>query len=151
MRIAAKWMVPALGLALLATACEDKTGPDEEDEPDVATIQLLIGTQTVSINTGNGVVTGGPINLALNSSSLVTATFLRANGTADPIVTPTDFELRVEQATTGITFTRTGPFAGTLRGTTAGNGSAKFILYSTDHGHPEYEYVVPITVASVNQ
>lgn len=131
-------------VALAACSNEDSTAPD--NEPEVATIVLTVGTQTVTWNRASGAVTGGPILLTANTNVPVTAVFLRASGAADPLVTASTFELRVTPANNNVTFTRTGPFAGTLRGTAAGSTSATFALYHLAEAHSEYDFSAAITV-----
>lgn len=136
-----------LALSLVSVACSDDDPTEVEEEPEFTTMRLVVGAQTVNITRANCSVSGGPINLGLNTATAVSATFLLANGSADPVVTSAGYELRVTPANANLTFTRTGPFAGTLRGTTAGQTTAKVELYSTEHGHPEVECLsVPITV-----
>ena len=140
-----KWMAPVLALALMTGACGDDP-VNEEPEPDVATMRLVVGTQTITVNANSGAVVGGPIVLPVNTNVTVTATFLRADGTADPLVTATKFDLDVTPALGNVTFTRTGPFTGTLRGTVVGSTVVQFGLLHLAEGHNEFEYNVAVTV-----
>lgn len=140
-----KWMAPVLALALMTGACGDDP-VNEEPEPDVATMRLVVGTQTITVNANSGAVVGGPIVLPVNTNVTVTATFLRADGTADPLVTATTFDLDVTPALGNVTFTRTGPFTGTLRGTVVGSTVVQFGLLHLAEGHNEFEYNVAVTV-----
>lgn len=136
-----------LVLALASTACGDDDPAEPDDEPEFATMRLVVGAQIVNITRDNCSVSGGPINLVVNTSTAVAATFLLANGSADPVVTSAGYELRVSPNNANVTFARTGPFAGTLRGTATGSTAATFELYSVEHGHSEAECRnVPITV-----
>jgi hypothetical protein len=144
--IRTKWMAPVLAFAMITSACGSDP-VNEEPEPDVATMRLVVGTQTISVNANNGAVTGGPIVLAANTNVPVTATFLRADGLPDPLVTATTFDLDVVVPVGGgVTFTRTGAFAGTLRGTVAGSTTVRFGLLHLAEGHNEFEHNVAVTV-----
>ena len=143
--------VAALLAAVISmSACSDSDPADAGDEPNVASIVLTVGGQTVTWTRATGAVTGGPIIISAGSTNPVSATFLMANGSADPLVTSATFELRVTPANTTVTFARTGAFTGTLTGAAApGNTSATFALFHLAEGHNEYDFSVPITVAPV--
>lgn len=148
--IRSKWLVPVLGLTLLTTACNKKT-TEPNDEPAVTTMRLVVGTQTVNVNASNGAVTGGPIVLAANTNVAVAVTFLRSDGSPDPLVTATTFRMDATPANANVTFTRTGPFAGTLRGTVSGATTIEFALFHLAEGHNEFDFDVPVTVTAVIQ
>jgi hypothetical protein len=139
------WMLPVLAFALITSACGDDP-VNEEPEPDVATMRLVVGTQSITVNANSGAVVGGPIVLPVNTNVGVTATFLRADGSPDPLVTATTFDLDVAPAVGNVTFTRTGPFTGTLRGTVVGSTVVQFGLLHLAAGHNEFEYNVAVTV-----
>src|SRR5688572_29773112 len=144
--IRSKWMVPVLAWALVTTACGDDP-VDEGPEPDVATMRLVIGTQTINVNVNTGAVTGGPVVFAPNTNVSVTASFLRADGTPDPLVTSTNYGLDVViPPLANLTFTRTSAFTGTLRGTANGTTPVQFGLLHLGPGHNEFERNVTITV-----
>ena len=126
------------------SACSDSVEP--EAEPDVATLRLTIGTQTVSVNVSSGAVTGGPIVIP-RGSTVVAATFLRADGSAEPLVTATTFRLDVTSGNNAIvTFTRTGPFAGTVNGLQTGTGTVTFALFHLEEAHTEWSRAVSVQV-----
>jgi hypothetical protein len=138
--------IPVLSLALLAAtavACSDDELVSPEQEPQVATMRLTVnttaGTSTVNVSE-NGTVTGGPLLIANNGT--LTAQFLRADGTPDPLAAGFEFELRVTPATpANLTFTRTGQFGGTLTVTgLASNATttAQFALFHTEEGHADF-------------
>jgi hypothetical protein len=131
--------------AFTVSACSDD--PVEADpEPEVATLRLVIGTQTVSVNVASGVVTGGPVVIARGNTN-VTATFLRADGSAEPLVTGTLFRLDGTSSNNAVlTYTSTGPFTGTLNGLQAGNGTVTFALFHLEEGHNEWSRAVSIQV-----
>jgi hypothetical protein len=132
----------AAAVALVA-ACNNSSEP--EPEPEVATMRLTIGAQTVDVS-DLGVVTGGPIVIAANTA--ISAAWLRADGTADPLVTAADFQLTVVPANTGVvTFTRSSAFAGTLNRVAAGATTIEFSLFHVIEGHEDFgPFDVPITV-----
>jgi hypothetical protein len=147
-----------LALVAVLAACRDTTDP--EPEPDVATLRLTIGTtspQTVTVATNPGcAVTGGPINLTVNQARAISASFLNAAGEPDPVANdPATFKLaggEGQQNPTptppSIEFTRTGPFAGTLTGTAAAQGSVFLSLLHIEEGHEDWgPCSVPISVA----
>jgi hypothetical protein len=125
--------IVALPVALVVGACNDEP---VEQEPDVATMQLTVGTQTITVdNSGN--VTGGPI--MVSGTVNISAEFLRADGTPEPLVTGDEFELRATPANTGVvTFTRTGAFTGTLTGVSAGTTTIEFELYHLIEMHEDF-------------
>jgi hypothetical protein len=145
-------------IALLAlTACKDTTDPDHE--PDVATLRLVVGTtnaQTVTVATGCA-VTGGPISLTVNQARTVSATFLNASGQPDPVANDADeFQLAGGEgqadpvpSPSSITFTRSGPFTGSLTGTAATTAGSMFVsLLHPVEGHEDWgPCAVPITVS----
>jgi hypothetical protein len=144
--IRSKWMAPVFAFALMTSACGDDP-VDGGPEPDVATMRLVVGTQTINVNASNGAVTGGPLVIASNTNVSVAGTFLRADGSPDPLVTGSTFALDVVVLPgSNVTFTRTGPFAGTLRGTTAGSTTIQFGLLHLAEGHNEFEFNIPVTI-----
>jgi hypothetical protein len=137
-------IVTALSVVITAAAC----GDDEVDpEPQVETMRLVVGTQTITVNS-SGTVTGGPIVVARNTPTTVTATFLRANGTADPLVTTAEFRLKGATDNAAIaTFTFTTGFSGTITGLAAGTTLVRFSLLHIEEDHDDFgPHPVPITV-----
>lgn len=146
-----------LATMLALGACKDTTDP--HGEPDVASLRLTLGGtggQVVTIASNPGcAVTGGPITIVANQSRSITATFLNAAGEPDPVANdPNDFVLAGGQGQqnptptpASITFSRTGPFAGILLGTTATTGSMFVSLLHPQEGHEDWgPCSVPITV-----
>ena len=130
--------------AFTVSACSDSTEPDPE--PAVATLRLVIGTQTVSVNVASGAVTGGPVIIARGNTN-VTATFLRADGSAEALVTGTLFRLDGTSSNSAVvTYTSTGAFTGTLNGVQAGTGTVTFALHHLEEGHNEWSRGVSIQV-----
>ena len=120
---------------------------DEEAEPDVASLRLTVGNQTINVS-DNGTVTGGPITLTAGGNATVTAAFLNAAGTQDPIAHGADFQLNATPASTAtVTFARTGAFTGTLNGVAAGTTTLEVSLFHTVEMHADFgPFDVPVTV-----
>jgi hypothetical protein len=92
-----------------------------------------------NIDIGSGVVAPTPIVIG-QTATPVAATFLRANGDVEPLVTAAEFELQFNDLNTNIvTFTRTGAFTGTLTGVAAGTDVVTVVLYHKEAMHEEYE------------
>ena len=122
-------------LALWVGACDDDPVA-QEPEPEVATMRLTVGTQTITVS-DNGTVTGGPI--MVTGTVTISAEFLRADGTPDPLVTAAEFQLNADPANTGtVTFTRTSEFAGTLTGVSAGTTEIEFSLFHKAEQHEDF-------------
>ncbi|HXV85510.1 MAG TPA: hypothetical protein VD793_02370 [Gemmatimonadales bacterium] len=137
------WAAPlALGVALLGGSCPDEV----EQEPEVAAVRLTVGTQTVEVS-DNGTVTPAA-GITINATTNLSATFLRADGSTETLVTDAEFELRVTSQSTGVvTFTRTGPFAGTLNKLSTGPTQLSVELFHLVEQHPDFgPFPVPITV-----
>jgi hypothetical protein len=128
----------------LGVACSDST--EAEPEPEVATMRLIVGgVDTVDVAQG-GAVTGGPITIAGNTS--IAAEWLRADGSEDPVVDATEFELSAESLDEAIaTFTRTSAFAGTLNKVAPGSTEIRFGLFHVEEQHDDFgPFPVAITV-----
>ena len=140
-----RWMgMAALAMVASLAACNDD--PVVDDEPNIATMRITIGSQTVDVDVF-GTVTGGPITLTTTVDPAVTVQWLILDGSPDPLVTAAEFELRVEPANTGIvTFTSTGAFTGTLNGVTTGSTTIEFILWHLEEDHDEFGEGVPVPV-----
>jgi hypothetical protein len=139
----------SLMAACLAVACSNDPA-EPEPEPEVETLRLVTGTQTVNVDVSTGTCTGCP--LVLSNGSVVTASFLRANGTPDPIAVPGDFRLNVVigSNTVGLAFTisTTNSFSGTFTatGTTATPFNVNFELFHIEEGHDEFSRAVAVVV-----
>ena len=130
-----------LGLTLAESACDDT---EEPQEPAVVTMRLTVGAQVIDVT--EGTVTGGPI--VINGNTNLSATFLKADGSVETLVTADEFELRVTPANTNlVTFTRTGAFAGTLNRVAAGGTQLEVALFHLIEQHEDFGPVdVAITV-----
>jgi hypothetical protein len=135
------------------TACDDDDPVTPEPEPEVATMRITAGAQTISVD-GTGAVTGGPLAIPSGGAITISASFLRDDGTPDPLVTDADFRLEVTDPTIGspppsvATFARTGGFTGTLTATQDGSAPMLFALLHIDEGHEDFgPFPITITVA----
>lgn len=144
-RIARHLRFSAVLLALgTVAACDDPIEVD--DEPDVSTIRIVAvrpggTTQTILVTSNSQ----NPASVNLPSGTTLTADFLRADGSVETIVNPTDFELRVIPVTSGATFTRTGPFTGTLNASSSGSKTVNLQLYHLGEGHEERTFPFTFT------
>ena len=143
MRRLAGVMLLALGIAL--GGCEDDpVVPDPE--PEVATMRLTIGAQTIDID-DTGVVTGGPI--AMSANTAISVQWLKANGTPETIVTAAEFQLDVTTDNASVvTFSRSTAFTGNLVKAAAGSTILRFSLFHIIEGHPDFgPFPVNVTVS----
>jgi len=131
----------ALGLTL--AAC-NSTEPEEE--PEVATMRLTIGAQTVNVNE-SGVVTGGPI--AISANTAISVQWLKDDGSVETLVTSADFQVNVTSNNAAVvTFSRSSAFAGTLVKVAAGSSVLNFSLFHVLEGHEDFgPFPVPVTVS----
>jgi hypothetical protein len=135
----------ALTLAGVTAACGDD---EEEPEPDVQTIRLVISGTPQPINISREDET--PPIVITPGEHTVTAAFLRANGDPEPLVTDEEFELRLSFTPTGVATFEAGavPFTGTLTGVAAGTTTMKVELYHLLEGHADFEKNVTLTVSN---
>jgi hypothetical protein len=137
-------------IALLApVACDDDPVAVEE-EPEVETLRLTVGTQQVLVNVGSGACTGCP--LVVSNGSVVTAAFLAADGEPDPIAQPGEFRLNVVIPSNGVglgfAIDQTNLFRGTFTatGTTSSAINVAFQLFHIEEAHDEFSREVPVIV-----
>lgn len=148
-----RWTVSAaLLLATAMGACKDSTGDAGDAEPDVATMRLTVTGQAPVSVSANGTVTGGPLRVGVGES-VVTATWLRADGTVDPNVTTAKFQLKVTvpATITGLAFARnaTNPFSGTFSAQAAGTVNAQFSLLHVEENHEDFgPFTVPVVIGN---
>ena len=138
MRFARHLRFAAVLFALTGTAaaCDDPI--DVDDEPEVSTFRVMAVTPTGDMRTIDITESGQtPASVTLPSGTAITVQFLRPDGSIETIVNPTDFELRVVPVSGGVTFARTGPFAGVLNSATPGPKTVTLQLYHLGEGHGE--------------
>ncbi len=132
-------------LSLMLAACNSTT--PEEEEPEVETLRIIMGTDTVDI-ASNGTVTGGPIDLGVGNTAF-TVQWLKADGTPESLVTAAEFQLNVDSDNTAVaTFSRTSAFAGNLVGVAAGSTTLEFSLFHLAEAHEDFgPHPVSVTVS----
>jgi PBP1b-binding outer membrane lipoprotein LpoB len=139
--------IVALGtIALYVMAAGCSSEPTQEAEPEVATMELTVGSQTITV-ADDGTVTGGPIDLS--GTENVSARWLKADGTVDAIASDGEkFQMNVEPSNTSmVTFARTSSFVGTLTAVSAGSTQIEFSLFHIAEGHEDFgPFPVPTTV-----
>lgn len=120
--------------AMMATAFVVACGSDEEEgEPEVETMRLVFGATTVNVNAA---CQATPATVTIpTGGATVTASFLRADGSPEPLVTDAEFELRVEPAAR---FTRSSAFAGNITGGAAGSAQLSFELFHKVEQHEDF-------------
>ncbi|MBM4187960.1 MAG: hypothetical protein FJ206_11700 [Gemmatimonadetes bacterium] len=120
--------------AMAAVAFVAGCGSDEEEgEPEVETMRLVIGATTVNINAACVAV---PASVTIPAAGAqMTASFLKADGTPETLVTDTEFEIRIEPAGR---FTRASAFAGTITGGAAGSAQLSFELFHKVEQHEDF-------------
>jgi hypothetical protein len=135
--------VAALGLIAMvvaAGACRSATEPHDH-EPDVHAVRLNFnnGAQIVTIVEGQ---VGASVNLAAGTSASVSAQWLDDDDHVINDITGDEFELRI----VGRTFTRTGPFAGTISGLVTGSNVVTVQLWHLIEAHDDFEVQLNIIV-----
>lgn len=132
-----------LTLGLVVASCGDDPVA-EEGEPEVATMRLTVGSQTINV-ADDGTVTGGPITIPVGSTA-ISAQFLLASGQPEPLVKPDVFQLTVSSDNAGVaSFTRGGAFNGSLVGGAKGTTILRFALFHIEEGHEDFG-PFPVTV-----
>jgi hypothetical protein len=134
-----------LSLGFVAVSCDDDP-TEPEDEPNVATMRLTVGSQTVDVDE-DGSVTGGPIVISVGSTA-ISAQFLLPNGQPDPLVTAAEFQLDVESDDEGVVdFTRASAFSGSLVGVVTGSEIVRFSLLHVEKQHADFgPFPISVTV-----
>ncbi len=131
-----------VALSLGVAGCKD----DGVQEVEVDFMRITAGAQQITVNS-TGAVTG---SITINSgvATAVSVQFLDAAMANALVEREADFQVNVTPGS-GITFARTGPFAGTLTGTTAGVRSVSFSLLHIEENHEDFgPFPVNITVAA---
>jgi hypothetical protein len=140
-RLSGYFVLPLIVALSALAACEDD--PVEPEEPEIGTMRLLVGSQTLTFTEG-----GGPTTLSISGASTpISATFLDADGAALTL-DAVEFELRIIPANTNVlTFTRTSAFSGTLNRVAAGTTLVEVGAYHNIEGHYDFgEFDISITV-----
>jgi len=110
---------------------------DHDHEVEVDFMRITAGAQTLMVNS-TGAVTGGPLALQTGVARSITVEFLASDMTTDALDDHADdFQVNVT-APAGVTFTRTGPFAGTLTASAAGSYNVSFALFHIEENHEDF-------------
>lgn len=141
-RRAARALAAAAALTF-AAACNDATGPDEDDHghaDEVASLRLTVtpsGGTVATYTVTNLGVAPSPLRLPVGSAT-VTVDFLDdAGAVISDEIHDDEYEIQFLSLPTGVTFTRSGAFAGTFTATTAGTGTMQTQLFHLDEGHED--------------
>jgi hypothetical protein len=133
--------------ALLATAaaCSDDDPVAPEEEPEVQTMTLTVGASTVTINATTGIPSGDLVVAA--GANTVTATWKKADGTDETLVTSAEFDLRIVPTdNTKFSWTPTGAFGGTLTITGLAAASSTTAQVSLFHKAEQHDDFGPYTI-----
>jgi hypothetical protein len=128
-----KWMrVAALMLLPAMAACTDDSSPVDRDDPaeDIVMIRLNIGGQIVDITEAGA---NRAVDVPRGATSL-DATFYNAGGTTVTLSSSSTYALGVVSSNTSrLSFTRTGPFSGTLNGLQTGEATLAVSIIHGSH------------------
>jgi|SRR5688572_9258656 hypothetical protein len=128
-----KWMrVAALMLLPAMAACSDDSDPIDSDDPaeSIVMVRLNIGGQTVEITEAGA---NRAVDVPRGATSL-DATFFNAAGNPVTLSSTSTYALDVVSSNTGrLTFTRTGPFSGTLNGLQTGSATIAVKILHGSH------------------
>ncbi len=126
-------------LSLFTAACKDGTGKDEA-EPEIASMRLAVGASAVTVS-ANGTVTGGPLLIPRGASTL-TVSYLRADGSVEPLVTPSVFRttVTIPASVAGLTYTAnpTNGLNGSFNATGATGGTVQVGLLHIAENHTDF-------------
>jgi hypothetical protein len=140
-RLAAYVVLPLVAALSALTGCG--SDPVEPEEPEIGSIRLTVGSQTLVITEGGP---QGTLTISGASSSVSVAFF---DDVGDSMTLDADeFELRLTPANTGVlTFTRTGAFTGTLNRVSAGSTTMTVSAYHKVEQHDDFgPHTVSVTV-----
>lgn len=116
----------ALSSAVSTLGCEAAATAVPDAFPDIATVRLVIGGRTVSINE-LGAESGGPATIRRGTTVSVVSTWHMESGVVDPNVTTATYEVQLEHlGGVAVTFARseTNSLAGTLTAANEIGGSS---------------------------
>jgi hypothetical protein len=140
-----------LAVAVLATtafaACNDDPTEPEEEDPEVQTVTLTVGSSTVTIDKTTGAASGQLVVPA--GTSTMTAVWRKADGSLEDLITSDEFDLRIEATNAAnLSWTPNGAFGGTLTTTGLTSGqttTAQVSLFHRAEQHKDFgDY--PITI-----
>lgn len=139
-------LVAVATLALGLGACKDSTGLDDEHGEEVHAMKITLANGTSVTVSETGTVTG-TLTIPSGVASAFTVTFLDDAGAVVDDLPASEYQASVAP-NAGITFARTGAFAGTLQGATAGTVTVRFGLFHIEESHDDFgPFSVPVTIA----
>lgn len=137
-RLATRRLVAPLLLAatLALGACSDSTEPD--DEPEIQTLTLTVGSNSITIDKSTGAASGALVVTA--GTSTVAAQWKRADGSNEALVTSNEFDLKiVPTAAANVTWTPNGAFGGTLVTTGLASNATTTATVALFHKEEQHE------------
>jgi ABC-type amino acid transport substrate-binding protein len=132
-----------LAASVLALGACAESGDDHEVNVDF--MRITVGETEVTVN-ATGAVTGGPLAFSDGEVANVLVEFL--NGALDDALAEhaDEFQASVTPAA-GVSFTRNGPFTGTLTSSATGTVDIEFALLHVEENHEDFgPFTVPVTV-----
>ena len=137
---------------VIATACSDTSG--SSPEPEVAEVRLEYGFgNAITVSSGCAVTPATGLLLTVNNPTTISASFYRADGTKDPVVTIASFRLsgigaaEPQPTPNTIEWTRVFQIAGMLTPTAPADGFVRLSLYHVDRDHTDWgPCLIPLDV-----
>ena len=145
--LASRHLLTVTLMSLIAIPACKSSPTSVEDEASVSSVRLTVGSQTITIS-NTGTVTGGSITITRPTAAPISAVFLNAAGSPDPVAHGGNFQLNATPADTSVlTFTRGSAFAGTLTGVAAGSTNLNVSLFHVTGGDNDFgPFPVPVVV-----
>jgi hypothetical protein len=129
-----------IGCVSIVAACGDDDPVEPEPEPEVQTMTLTAGASSITIDKTTGAPSG---QLTIPSgTSTITATFRKADGSIESLVTGAEFDVRIRPATgTPFTWTPNTSLGGAIvtSGVTSGQTIASTVdLFHREENHADF-------------
>jgi hypothetical protein len=126
------------------SACSDDDPAEPEDEPEIQTVTLTVGASTITIDKTTGAASGQLVVPA--GTSTVTASWKRADGSAEPLVTSAEFELRIVPSNSAnASWIPASAFGGSLTTTGLTSGQTTTAQVSLFHKEEQHDDFGPYT------
>jgi len=134
----------AVSVFALGACSDDK----DEHEVEVDFMRITAGAQQLMVNS-TGAVTGGPLALQAGVARAITVDFLKSDMTTDALADEAGAFQVALTVPAGVTFNRTGPFAGTLTASAAGSYNVSFALLHVEENHEDFgPFPVAVSVSA---
>ena len=136
-------------VAATAIAFGACTADEHGHEAEVEFMQVTVGATTVTVN-ATGAITGGPITMTAESEEAVSVVFLDVDMAEALGEHADDYQVNITTPAE-LTFTRNGPFGGTLLSTSAtpGTYNIQVSLFHIPESHADFgAFGVPVTVVA---